>query len=135
MPASFPASRREQRMNANGGWAEGGAMFSGPNPPDGAVITYYQKKRHLFGKMKIEILDAQGKLVDTLPPNKRRGINRVNWPMRLKAPRVPPAATAAFEASEGPRVLPGTYTVKMTRGKDTYTTELKMGLDPRAKFS
>ncbi len=110
-------------------------MFSGPNPPDAAVITYYQKKRHIFGKMKIEILDAQGKLVDTLPPNNRRGISRVDWPMRLKAPRVPPAASAAFEASQGPRVLPGTYTVKMTRGKDTFATQLNVVLDPRAKFS
>ena len=110
-------------------------MFSGPNPPDAAVITYYQKKRHIFGKMKIEILDAQGKVVDTLPPNNRRGISRVDWPMRLKAPHVPPAATAAFEASQGPRVLPGTYTVKMTRGKDTFSTQLNVVLDPRAKFS
>jgi photosystem II stability/assembly factor-like uncharacterized protein len=131
----LPGKPPEQRLNANGGWAEGSAMFTGPNPPDAAVITYYQKKRHIFGKMKIEILDAQGKLVDTLPPDNRRGISRVDWPMKLKAPRVPPAATAAFDASEGPRVLPGTYTVKMTRGKDTYTTELKVGLDPRAKFS
>lgn len=110
-------------------------MFTGPNPADAAVITYYQKKRHIFGKMKIEILDAQGKLVDTLPPNNRRGLSRVDWPMRLKAPRVPPAATAAFEASQGPRVLPGTYTVKMTRGKDTFSTQLNVVLDPRAKFS
>jgi photosystem II stability/assembly factor-like uncharacterized protein len=131
----LPGKPPEQRLNANGGWAEGSAMFTGPNPPDAAVITYYQKKRHIFGKMKIEILDAQGKLVDTLPPDNRRGISRVDWPMKLKAPRVPPAATAAFDASEGPRVLPGTYTVKMTRGKDIYTTELKVGLDPRAKFS
>ena len=110
-------------------------MFAGPNPPDAAVITYYQKKRHIFGKMKIEILDARGKLVDTLPPNNRRGVSRVDWPMRLKAPHVPPAATAAFEASQGPRVLPGTYTVKMTRGKDTFSTQLNVVLDPRAKFS
>src|SRR6202165_1907040 len=55
--------------------------------------------------------------------------------MRLKAPHVPPAATAAFEAAQGPRVLPGTYTVKMTRGKETYSTQLAVGLDPRAKFT
>src|SRR5260370_2176613 len=55
--------------------------------------------------------------------------------MRIKAPRVPPAATAAFEAAQGPRVLPGTYTVKMTRGTETYTTQLVATLDPRAKFS
>ena len=125
----------QQRLVANGGWADGSAVYTGPDPPDAALITYYQKKRHIFGKMKLEIFDSQGKLVDTLPPNSRRGISRVEWPMRLKAPRVPPAATAAFEAAQGPRVLPGTYTVKMTRGTETYTIQLVVTLDPRAKFS
>jgi photosystem II stability/assembly factor-like uncharacterized protein len=133
--AFLSAKPAQQRLVTNGGWAEGSAAFSGPNPPDAALITYYQKKRHIFGKMKLEILDSQGKLVDTLPPNSRRGISRVEWPMRLKAPRVPPAATAAFEAALGPRVLPGTYTVKMTRGTETYTTQLVVTLDPRAKFN
>src|SRR5260370_11805547 len=85
--------------------------------------------------MKLESFDSQGKLVDTLPPNSRRGISRVEWPMRLKAPHVPPAATAAFEAAQGPRVMPGTYTVKMTRGKETYSTQLVVELDPRAEFT
>src|SRR5260370_1145132 len=102
----------QQRLPAKGGGAEGSAVFTGPNPPDAALITYYQSKRHIFGKMKLEIFDAQGKLVDTLPPNSRRGISRVEWPMRLKAPRVPPAAVAAFEAARGPRGMPGTYTAK-----------------------
>ena len=129
------AKPAQQRIEANGGWAEGSATFTGPNPPDAALITYYQSKRHIFGKMKLEVFDAQGKLVDTLPANSRRGISRVEWPMRLKAPRVPPAATAAFEASQGPRVLPGTYTVKMTRGKETYTAPLVLQLDPRVQFT
>jgi photosystem II stability/assembly factor-like uncharacterized protein len=129
------AKPAQQRLQASGGWAEGSAVFTGPNPPDAALITYYQSKRHIFGKMKLEILDSQGKVVDTLPPNSRRGISRVEWSMRLKAPHVPPAATAAFEAAQGPRVLPGTYTVKMTRGKETYTTQLEVVLDPRAKFT
>ncbi|HEX4544119.1 MAG TPA: hypothetical protein VH114_13200, partial [Candidatus Acidoferrum sp.] len=125
----------QQRLVSNGGWVEGSAVYTGPNSPDAALITYYQKKRHIFGKMKLEIFDAQGKLVDTLPPNNRRGISRVEWPMRLKAPRVPPAATAAFEAAQGPRVLPGTYTVKMARGTETYTTQLEVRIDPRAKYT
>src|SRR6266403_1720028 len=129
------AKPAQQRLVSNGGWVEGNAAFTGPNPPDAALITYYQKKRHIFGKMKLEIFDPQGKLVDTLPPNSRRGISRVEWPIRLKAPHVPPAATLAFEAAQGPRVLPGTYTVKMTRGKETYATELVVELDPRAKFT
>ncbi|HKW65371.1 MAG TPA: hypothetical protein VJN89_22660 [Candidatus Acidoferrum sp.] len=129
------AKPAQQRLEANGGWADGSAVYTGPNPPDAAIITYYQKKRHIFGKMKLEIFDAQGKLVDTLSPNSRRGVSRVEWPMRIKAPRVPPAASAAFEAAQGPRVLPGTYTVKMTRGTETYTTQLVVTLDPRAKFN
>jgi photosystem II stability/assembly factor-like uncharacterized protein len=129
------AKPTQQRLPANGGWVEGSATFTGANPPDAALITYYQSKRHIFGKMKLEIFDSQGKLVDTLPPNSRRGISRVEWPMRLKAPRVPPAATAAFEATQGPRVMPGSYTVKMTRGKETYSTQLVLELDPRAKFT
>jgi len=134
--AAFLAAKpAQQRLEANGGWADGSAVYTGPNPPDAAIITYYQKKRHIFGKMKLEIFDAQGKLVDTLSPNSRRGISRVEWPMRIKAPRVPPAATAAFEAAQGPRVLPGTYTVKLTRGTETYTTQLVVNLDPRAKFN
>ncbi len=121
------AKPAQQRLPASGGWAEGSAVFTGPNPPDAALITYYQSKRHIFGKMKLEIFDSH--------PNSRRGISRVEWPMRLKAPHVPPAATAAFEAAQGPRVMPGTYTVKMTRGKETYSTQLVVELDPRARFS
>ncbi|MGA8026453.1 MAG: sialidase [Bryobacteraceae bacterium] len=125
----------QQRLNADGGWSEGDATFIGQNPPDAALITYFQKKRHIFGRMKIEIFDEKGTLVDTLPANSRRGISRVEWQMRLKPPRVPPAAIAAFEAAFGPRVLPGTYTVKMTRGKETYTTQLVVHLDPRATYT
>ena len=133
--AFVPGRPAQQRLEANGGWAEGNATFFGPNPADAALITYFQKKRHIFGKMKIEIFDDQNKLIDTVPANSRRGLSRIEWPMRLKAPRVPPAATAAFEAAQGPRVVPGTYTVKMTRGKETYTTPLVLTLDPRAKYT
>ncbi|PYX91533.1 MAG: sialidase [Acidobacteria bacterium] len=125
----------QQRFTVDNSWPEGSATFTGNNPPNAALITYYQKKRHIFGKMKIEILDQQGKLVDTVPANSRRGISRVEWSMRLKPPRVPPAASVAFEASEGPRVLPGTYTVKMTRGQETYTTQLTVAPDARATYT
>ncbi|HET9401071.1 MAG TPA: hypothetical protein VFO34_08975, partial [Candidatus Acidoferrales bacterium] len=125
----------QQRLNASGGWAEGDAAYSGANPVDGAWITYYQAKRHIFGKMKIEVLDANGKVIDTVPANNRRGLTRVAWSMRLKGAQVPPAATAAFQAAFGPRVLPGTYTVRMTRGDQVYTTQLAIQLDPRATYT
>jgi photosystem II stability/assembly factor-like uncharacterized protein len=123
----------QQRFNASGGWVEGNAAFTGPNPPEGAMITYYQKKRHIFGRMKIEVFDGQGKLVDTLPANSRRGLSRVQWSMQMKAPRVPPGASIAVQP-QGPRVMPGTYTVKMTRGTQTYTTKINVGMDARAQY-
>jgi photosystem II stability/assembly factor-like uncharacterized protein len=124
-----------QYLNANGGWPQGDASFTGPSRPTDAFIDYYQKRRHIFGDLKIEISDQDGKLVDTIPGSKHRGINRAQWSMRLKPPIVPPAASALFAAAQGPRVLPGTYTIKMTKGDQTYTEALKVVLDPRAKFT
>lgn len=124
-----------QRLPASGGWSNGDAVFVGPNPPDEAVITYYQKKRHIFGDLKIEVFDRDGKLLSTIPTNKRRGLSRATWQMRLKPPKVPTAASAAFGAIFGPRVLPGTYTVKMTRDKEVFTTQLEVVADPRSKHT
>jgi photosystem II stability/assembly factor-like uncharacterized protein len=123
-----------QRIPAGGGWVNGDAAFVGDNPPDSAVITFYQKKRHIFGDMKLEVFDAQGKLVSTIPSSKRRGLNRVLWSMRMNAPKVPSAASAAFSAAVGPRVLPGTYTVKLTKDKNVYTMPLQVVGDPRSNY-
>ena len=125
----------QQRIEGTGGWANGDAVFVGDNPPDAAVITYYQRARHLFGKIKLEVLDASGRVVDELPASKRPGLNRVTWPMREKPPRVPPAAQIAFAGIRGPRLLPGTYTVRLTKGDKVSETKLTVGLDRRAKFS
>jgi photosystem II stability/assembly factor-like uncharacterized protein len=134
--ASFVSARPvQQRIEANGGWANGAAVFTGDNPPDAAMITYYQRSRHLFGKLKIEVLDASGRVVDEVPASKRPGLNRVTWSMHEKPPRVPPAAQIAGAGTRGPRLLPGTYTVRMTKAGKTTETKLVVGLDRRVKFS
>lgn len=125
---------QQQRVQGNGGWANGSAAYVGANPEDAAVITYYQRSRHLFGKLKLEILDAGGKVLATLPASPRRGINRVVWDMRVAPPRVPRAATAP-SSQLGPRVVPGTYTVRLTKGGQVYEKKLDIGLDRRVKFS
>ncbi|HJP59052.1 MAG TPA: hypothetical protein VJ865_03610 [Gemmatimonadaceae bacterium] len=120
-----------QKLPSFGGWVNGDASYVGNNSTDNAVITYYLKKRHIFGDMKIEVLDSAGKVVGTVPSTKRRGLSRVTWAMRVPPPRVPPAASAAFGAAYGPRVLPGTYTVRMTKDNKVYTTPLQLVSDPR----
>jgi hypothetical protein len=134
--AVFITSRpAAQYIDANASWAEGDETFIGPSRPTDALITYYQRSRHIYGDMKIEVFDQQGKLLDTISGSKHRGLNRATWSMRLKSPTIPPAASAAFGAIEGPLVVPGTYTVKMTKGDEVYTTELKVVEDPRTKYT
>ena len=134
--AAFVSARPvEQRIEAQGGWANGAAAFVGDNPKDGAVITYYQRTRHLFGKLKIEVLDESGAVLDELPASSRRGLSRIVWTMHRSPPHVPPAVQVAFAGTEGPRVPPGSYTVRMTRGDKTYDTHLTVGLDRRVKWT
>ncbi len=133
--ALVPGPPAIQYFNAQGGWPEGDETFNGPSRPTDAFITYYQKHRHIFGDLKIEIFAPDGTLLDTIAGSKHRGLNRATWSMRLSAPMVPPAAAAIFEAATGPRVLPGTYTVKMTKGDQVYTGTINAVLDPRAKFT
>jgi outer membrane lipoprotein-sorting protein/photosystem II stability/assembly factor-like uncharacterized protein len=131
----LPGRPVQQRMPWSGGWVQGDAQFVGDNPAGGAIITYYQRTRHLFGPIKLEIYDASGKLLDTVSATKRRGLNRVAWSMQVKPPRVPRAASIAFSSAQGPRVPPGTYTVRLTKGAETLETKLEIGVDRRAAYS
>ncbi len=112
------------------GWADADGEFDGRSPRGGATIAYYQKKRHIFGDLKFEIFDDKGALIDTLSGDKRKGLNRLYWAMHLKAPKVPTGASIAGGAFTGPQVLEGSYTVKMTKGKETLTTRLDIQPDP-----
>ena len=118
-------------MTVGGGlsWFNGDDQFVGRNPAEAATIVYYLKKRHIFGDLKVEIYDADGELIKTLPGGKRKGINRVEWPMRLPAPKLPPASSLA-PAFVGPRVPEGTYSYKIIKGKKTYEGEVALVVDP-----
>jgi photosystem II stability/assembly factor-like uncharacterized protein len=105
--------------------------FVGANPRETAVITYWLKKRHIFGDLKVDVLGADGKTIATIQGTKRAGINRVEWPMRLKPPAMPPAASLA-PAFVGPRVAEGTYAIRLTRGKQVLEGSVVLVADPRS---
>jgi len=108
--------------------------FIGTNPAEAASITYWLKKRHMFGDLKVEILDDQGALVASLPAGKRKGINRVAWPMRLPAPKMP-GGNSVIESQGaffGPRARAGTYKVKLIKGDQTLESQVELVPDPRS---
>ena len=127
-PAALTLPAGEQRFDGN-------SEFVVPTLPEAAPIVYYQKKRHIFGDLLLEIYDPQGKLLTTIQGDKRRGLNRVQWPERGKPPKVPPAAGLVENgfAFLGPQVQEGSYTVKLIKGKETYTTTINLVPDPRTK--
>jgi photosystem II stability/assembly factor-like uncharacterized protein len=131
----IPSAPQQMRIETFGGWAEGDAAYSGENPPQGAVITYFQKQRHVIGRMKLEILDAAGNVVDTLPAKKSKGLNRVLYSMRTKPPLVPPAAAIAGASTTGQRIMPGNYTVRLTKAGAVTTAPLNLTIDKRATFT
>ncbi len=112
----------------------GDEEFVGRNPPEAAGIVFYQSRRHIFGDLKVEVFDESGELITTLPAGKRKGMNRVDWPMRLPAPKMAPATSLA-PAFVGPRVPEGTYTYKLTKGKDTFEGQVTLVPDPRSPHS
>ncbi len=124
-----------QYFNSNGGWPQGDEAFVAPERPSDAMITYYQRQRHIFGDLKVQIFDGNTELLEYSPRSKHRGLNRISWSMHLPPPILPPGASALFQAAQGPRVMPGTYTVKLIKGDDTYTGQLNVVLDPRAKYT
>jgi photosystem II stability/assembly factor-like uncharacterized protein len=133
--ALIAVAPQQQRIQGNGGWANGDAVYSGQNPPDGVTINYYQKARQVIGRLKVEVIDSKGRPVTTLPASNRKGLNRVVWSMREDAPHTPPGANLVYNATRGPRVMPAAYTVRLTKGSNVYTMPLAIVLDRRATFT
>jgi photosystem II stability/assembly factor-like uncharacterized protein len=107
-------------------------------------------------ELRLEIFDSQGTLVRTLSsvpkpdryrkddpdepsePNKpaltkAQGLNRVQWDLRHEgAKRLEDAKIDAGDPEKGPLVLPGRYTLKLSAGGRTLTTEAEVAADPRS---
>ena len=113
----------------------GDDQFRGSNPDEAADIIYYQKKRHIFGDMYIEIYDSNDKFVKKLPAGKNKGINRVSWSIRKDPPKVPRSPGLLGPALYGPTYPPGEYTVKIVKGDKTYTGKISLINDPDLPYS
>ncbi len=108
---------------------DGNDAFVASNPPNTLMINYYLKKRHIFGRLHLEIFDHQGNLIKTLPGGKRKGINRVGWILTMKRPKVPASVQIMGAVFRGPEYPPGEYLVKVIKNKDTVEGTVQVEYD------
>jgi len=114
---------------ATGGWVA-------PNPPSITPIQYYLKDKVSTGKVELEIIDPNGKLVQTLPGSTRKGVNKINWNQRMMPPKTASGSTKRdFGAFIAPQVLPGDYTVRLKVAGKEYTQPLKLVHDGSGNYT
>lgn len=109
----------------------GHKFYIAENPPAGALIHILAKEA---GEAGITVLGADGATVRSLTVDLEPGLNRTNWDLRHDPPIAgqgggfggPPA---------GPRVLPGSYTVRVTRNDQAAEAAVAVSEDPRLGIS
>ncbi|MBK8250878.1 MAG: hypothetical protein IPK85_26295 [Gemmatimonadetes bacterium] len=118
-------------------WNWGNHQYRGANAPYGAAITYWLKEKPADSLVKLEVLQ-NGTVVRTLKrPSVAAGFNRVQWDLRMDAPKVlSDMPQDSAEAGDwrarpmGPQVLPGQYAVRLTVGRDVQEQPLTVRIDP-----
>ena len=104
-------------------------QFVGQSKSSAARIVYYLKKRHTFGKMKMEVFDMEGNKITDLNPEKSKGINVVTWGFNKKVPKMAQGKTLSFGGFTSPRIPAGSYKVILTKGKKTYEHIIEVNYD------
>ncbi|OFW25658.1 MAG: hypothetical protein A3G21_10070 [Acidobacteria bacterium RIFCSPLOWO2_12_FULL_66_21] len=126
------------------------------NPPRGASIYYFLKEKPK-GELKIEILAGDGRLVRTLSSVPREpdysseedkpedfkkralpadaGVQRAVWDLAWEgAKKIKGGKIDTGDPTEGPRAVPGTYTVRLSVDGRTATSPLRVAPDPRGSL-
>jgi hypothetical protein len=127
----------------------------GENPPDGAILYYYLKEKPK-DPAKLEVLDAQGRVIRSFSSEEKKtdeapsewerdepveripadaGLNLFAWDLRYETPTKIPASIYSNGQPIGPLVLPGRYQVRLTVAGKSSTAPLEVKLDPRVKVS
>ncbi len=114
---------------------QGDDLFSGQTSGTQAYITYYMKKRHIFGDMHIELYDSTGKFIRKISASPNRGINRVYFSLRMKPPHIPPSPNIIGLMILGPQYPPGKYLVKVFKNGQTYQTTIRLLPNPKLPYT
>lgn len=104
----------------------GDSDFAAPNPPYGALVSYYL--REPASDLRLEVIDGAGTTIRRLQASeKSAGVHRIAWDLRADGP----AANA-----RGPQVLPGEYTIRLTADSSAAVEQkVRVKLDPEVNAS
>jgi len=87
---------------ANRSGVTGHKAFFGPNPPNGASITYYLKtKPPEKEKVKITVSNKEGRVIRDIDGTGDVGLNRVTWDLRTRSVNEAPREEGAAAATGG----------------------------------
>jgi hypothetical protein len=122
-------------------WTPG--VWQAENPPQGAKIAYVlgaggaSDGGEADASVRITILSSGGETIRELDGPAEPGLQQVMWDLRHEPPYEPEPGSGGgfFGTPRGPRVLPGTYTVRLTARGRTMETSLRVRLDPRVDIS
>lgn len=117
----------------------------GQNPPSGASINYWLKSEPK-DSVTLEVLDGSGTVVRKLTPTKTAGINRVWWNLAFESSKRVTLRTSPLHAPDivvpadgrnstdvgtvSVTATPGTYSVRLTVGREQFTQPLEVRKDP-----
>ena len=103
----------------------GNKFFIAPNPPLGAIISYFLKEE-AKEEVKIVVRGEQGPRIRELVGTHEAGINRTTWDLRYGPPDFPEGK----QVGPGPFVLPGVYKITLIAGKNEMTKTVRVEEDP-----
>jgi len=115
----------------------GDKLFRAPNPPYGALITYFLNQVPEETEIKIEVLDSNREIIRSLRDVPRlNGLNRAAWDLRLEGPRQRKKAVPGERAAlRGPQVLPDAYSIRLQVGGKMFEKPLQVQMDPTVDVS
>ena len=123
----------------------GKSKTQGENHPAGAIINYYLADVDTATfEYQLRFKNEQGDVLRTFSSrasnrsNKwepKKGANRFVWNLRTDGVEKIKGMILWFVLNDGPRVLPGNYTVEMQVGDELFTAPLEIKLDPRQDAS
>ena len=112
----------------------GQKYYVAPNPPRGAMISYYLKEE-ANGSVEVIIKDSAGQEITGLMGTKNAGINRITWDLRHAVPSTQEAPVDRRFRAQGPYVLPGEYQVTLKVAGQEMSKSIEVEGDPRIDIS